>query len=296
MTTKKQKPTAKEAETLTNEPEMATATPTSEPEVQTTPPAAPEASANAAAEPKELTVEERLRSLHKLQAIMTEVDKLKTLRGELPLEVRDLEDEIAGLETRIKNYQSGIEETKANILAQKNKISESKELIERYKAQLDSVRNNREFDNLTKEVEFQGLEIEFAEKKIREFNVAVDAKKQKIKQSKEVLEGRKGDLVQKKSELDEITSETRQEEERLRDKAKALEATIEPRLLAAFKRIRKGARNGLAVVPIERDACGGCFNKIPPQRQMDIRLRKKIIVCEYCGRIMIDPKLAEEDA
>ena len=296
MTTKKQKSTAKEAETLTNEPEMATATPTSEPEVQTTPPAAPEASANAAAEPKELTVEERLRSLHKLQAIMTEVDKLKTLRGELPLEVRDLEDEIAGLETRIKNYQSGIEETKANILAQKNKISESKELIERYKAQLDSVRNNREFDNLTKEVEFQGLEIEFAEKKIREFNVAVDAKKQKIKQSKEVLEGRKGDLVQKKSELDEITSETRQEEERLRDKAKALEATIEPRLLAAFKRIRKGARNGLAVVGIERDACGGCFNKIPPQRQMDIKLRKKIIVCEYCGRIMIDPKLAEEDA
>ena len=296
MTTKKQKPTAKEAETLTNEPEMATATPTSEPEVQTTPPAAPEASANAAAEPKELTVEERLRSLHKLQAIMTEVDKLKTLRGELPLEVRDLEDEIAGLETRIKNYQGGIEETKANILAQKTKISESKELIERYKAQLDSVRNNREFDNLTKEVEFQGLEIEFAEKKIREFNVAVDAKKQKIKQSKEVLEGRKGDLVQKKSELDEITSETRQEEERLRDKAKALEATIEPRLLAAFKRIRKGARNGLAVVGIERDACGGCFNKIPPQRQMDIRLRKKIIVCEYCGRIMIDPKLAEEDA
>ena len=296
MTTKKQKPTAKEAETLTNEPEMATATPTSEPEVQTTPPTAPEASANAAAEPKELTVEERLRSLHKLQAIMTEVDKLKTLRGELPLEVRDLEDEIAGLETRIKNYQGGIEETKANILAQKNKISESKELIERYKAQLDSVRNNREFDNLTKEVEFQGLEIEFAEKKIREFNVAVDAKKQKIKQSKEVLEGRKGDLAQKKSELDEITSETRQEEERLRDKAKALEATIEPRLLAAFKRIRKGARNGLAVVPIERDACGGCFNKIPPQRQMDIRLRKKIIVCEYCGRIMIDPKLAEEDA
>ena len=296
MTTKKQKPTAKEAETLTNEPEMATATPTSEPEVQTTPPAAPEASANAAAEPKELTVEERLRSLHKLQAIMTEVDKLKTLRGELPLEVRDLEDEIAGLETRIKNYQGGIEETKANILAQKNKISESKELIERYKAQLDSVRNNREFDNLTKEVEFQGLEIEFAEKKIREFNAAVDAKKQKIKQSKEVLEGRKGDLAQKKSELDEITSETRQEEERLRDKAKALEATIEPRLLAAFKRIRKGARNGLAVVPIERDACGGCFNKIPPQRQMDIRLRKKIIVCEYCGRIMIDPKLAEEDA
>lgn len=277
MTTKEETSVMNEAETPTPEV-VETAAPTHTP----------------AAEYRELTVEERLRSLHHLQAIMSEVDKLKTLRGELPLEVQDLEDEIAGLETRIKNYQSGIEENKANVLAQKNKISESRELIERYKSQLDNVRNNREFDNLTKEIEFQGLEIEFAEKKIREFNAAVDAKKQKIKQSKEVLEGRKGDLAQKKSELDEITSETRQEEDRLRDKAKELETTIEPRLLAAFKRIRKGARNGLAVVPIERDACGGCFNKIPPQRQMDIKLRKKIIVCEYCGRIMIDPDLTEE--
>ena len=275
MTTKEETSVMNEAETPTPEV-VETAAPTP------------------AAEYRELTVEERLRSLHHLQAIMSEVDKLKTLRGELPLEVQDLEDEIAGLETRIKNYQGGIEENKANVLAQKNKIAESRELIERYKSQLDNVRNNREFDNLTKEIEFQGLEIEFAEKKIREFNAAVDAKKQKIKQSKEVLEGRKGDLAQKKSELDEITSETRQEEDRLRDKAKALETTIEPRLLAAFKRIRKGARNGLAVVPIERDACGGCFNKIPPQRQMDIKLRKKIIVCEYCGRIMIDPDLTEE--
>ena len=247
-----------EAEAPMNEAETAAATLTSDPEVQTeVAPADKAAETNTATGYKELTVEERLRSLYRLQAIMTEIDKLKTLRGELPLEVQDLEDEIAGLETRIKNYQSGIEENKTNVLAQKNKIAESKELIERYKSQLDNVRNNREFDNLTKEIEFQGLEIEFAEKKIREFNAAVDAKKQKIKQSKEVLEGRKGDLAQKKSELDEITSETRQEEDRLRDKAKALETTIEPRLLAAFKRIRKGARNGLAVVPIERDACGG---------------------------------------
>ena len=292
MTTKKETSVINEAETPTPEV-VETAAPTNEPEAQLAPADTAPAADNEA-EYKKLTVEERLRSLHRLQAIMTEVDKLKTLRGELPLEVQDLEDEIAGLETRIKNYQGGIEENKANVLAQKNKIAESRELIERYKSQLDNVRNNREFDNLTKEIEFQGLEIEFAEKKIREFNAAVDAKKQKIKQSKEVLEGRKGDLAQKKSELDEITSETRQEEERLRDKAKVLETTIEPRLLAAFKRIRKGARNGLAVVPIERDACGGCFNKIPPQRQMDIKLRKKIIVCEYCGRIMIDPDLAEE--
>ena len=154
------------------------------------------------------------------------------------------------------------------------------------------MRNNREFDNLTKEIEFQGLEIEFSEKKIREFSVAVIAKKEEIAQSIEKLEGRKADLAQKQGELEEIISETKQEEEKLRERAKKLEASIEPRLLAAFKRIRKGARNGLAVVYIQRDACGGCFNKIPPQKQMDIKLRKKIIVCEYCGRVMIDPELA----
>ena len=154
------------------------------------------------------------------------------------------------------------------------------------------MRNNREFDNLSKEIEFQGLEIEFSEKKIREFGEAINHKKEEIAQLTERLDGRKADLVQKKSELEEIVSETKQEEERLREKAKKLETTIEPRLLTAFKRIRKGARNGLAVVYIQRGACGGCFNKIPPQKQMDIKYRKKVIVCEYCGRIMIDPELA----
>ena len=244
----------------------------------------------------EYTVEERLRSLYQLQTIMTEIDKIKTLRGELPLEVQDLEDEIAGLETRLQNYQAAIEENKNVIATHKNKIIESTALVEKYKSQLDNVRNNREFDNLSKEVEFQGLEMELAEKKIREFNADIDAKNIDIKQLEEVLEGRKGDLEQKKSELDEIISETRQEEEKLREKAKKLEDTIEARLLTAFKRIRKGARNGLAVVDIQRDACGGCFNKIPPQKQMDIKLRKKIIVCEYCGRIMIDPELAAENS
>ncbi|MDR0845461.1 MAG: C4-type zinc ribbon domain-containing protein [Tannerella sp.] len=240
---------------------------------------------------KDYTVEERLRSLYQLQTIMTEIDKIKTLRGELPLEVQDLEDEIVGLNTRLHNYQAEIEESKNAVNAQKKKIIESTRLIEKYKAQLESVRNNREFDNLSKEVEFQGLEVEFAEKKIREFTAAIELKKEDIKQCKELFEGRKGDLEQKKSELDEIISETRQEEEKLREKAKKLEDTIESRLLTAFKRIRKGAHNGLAVVDIQRDACGGCFNKIPPQKQMDIKLRKKIIVCEYCGRIMIDPEL-----
>ena len=157
---------------------------------------------------------------------------------------------------------------------------------------MDNVRNNREFDNLSKEIEFQGLEIEFSEKKIREYSEAVTKKKEEIVKLKETLDGRKEDLDQKKGELDEIIAETKQEEEKLREKAKQLENQVEPRLLAAFKRIRKGARNGLAVVYIQRDACGGCFNKIPPQKQLDIKLRKKIIVCEYCGRIMIDPELA----
>ncbi|MDL2265378.1 C4-type zinc ribbon domain-containing protein [Parabacteroides sp. OttesenSCG-928-G21] len=241
---------------------------------------------------KEYTVEEKLSALYQLQMAVTEIDKIKTLRGELPLEVQDLEDEIAGLETRLQNYQAEIKEYESAVVGQKNKIADSTALIEKYKSQLDNVRNNREFDNLSKEIEFQGLEIEFAEKKIREFNENIAAKKEEIVQLAERMDGRKGDLVQKKGELEEIISETKQEEEKLRDKAKQLEASIEPRLLTAFKRIRKGTRNGLAVVYIQRDACGGCFNKIPPQKQMDIKLRKKIIVCEYCGRVMIDPELA----
>lgn len=237
-------------------------------------------------------MEEKLSTLYQLQTMMTEIDKIKTLRGELPLEVQDLEDEIAGLETRLQNYQADIEDYEASVVDQKNKITESTALIERYKSQLDNVRNNREFDNLSKEIEFQGLEIEFSEKKIREAGEAIRDKKQEIALLTEKLEGRKADLVQKQNELEQIITETKQDEEKLREKAKKLETTIEPRLLAAFKRIRKGARNGLAVVYIQRDACGGCFNKIPPQKQMDIKLRKKIIVCEYCGRIMIDPELA----
>jgi len=240
----------------------------------------------------ELSVEQRLYNLFKLQTMLTEIDKIKTLRGELPLEVQDLEDEVAGLQTRIQNFQLDSKDIDTNIGQQRIKITDANTLIARYKEQLDNVRNNREFDNLTKEITYQGLEVELAEKRIGEFTAESKSIAEEIVKSKTLLEERKSDLRQKKEELNEIVSETKIQEEQLREKAKKIETTIEPRLLAAFRRIRKSARNGLAVVYIQRGACGGCFNKIPPQRQLDIRLRKKTIVCEHCGRILIDPQLA----
>ena len=243
-------------------------------------------------DPSELTVEEKLKALYQLQTMLSEIDKIKTLRGELPLEVQDLEDEVAGLSTRIDKIKSEIDELKAAIANKKIEIQTAKVSVDKYKAQQDNVRNNLEYDFLTKEIEFQTLEIELCEKKIKEFTEEVEAKTAEVEKSTVELEERDKDLVQKKNELDEIIAETKQEEEKLRDKAKNLELTIEPRLLQAFKRIRKNSRNGLGIVYVQRDACGGCFNKIPPQRQLDIRMRKKIIVCEYCGRIMIDPELA----
>ncbi|MDR0505557.1 MAG: C4-type zinc ribbon domain-containing protein [Dysgonamonadaceae bacterium] len=241
---------------------------------------------------KDLSIEQKLANLYCLQSILSEIDKIKTLRGELPLEVQDLEDEVAGLQTRIQNYQLDGKDIDTAIGQQKIKISDSHSLIEKYQQQLDNVRNNREFDNLSKEIEYQGLEIELAEKRIKEFTHEAKSIVEDVQKSKALLDERKSDLKSKKEELDEIISETKIQEEQLREKAKQIETTIDPRLLAAFKRIRKSARNGLAVVYIQRDACGGCFNKIPPQRQLDIKLRKKIIVCEHCGRIMIDPQLA----
>jgi predicted nucleic acid-binding Zn-ribbon protein len=226
--------------------------------------------------------------------VVSEIDKIKTLRGELPLEVQDLEDEIAGLETRIDNFRAELKECDDIITGRKLDIENSKVLIIKYKEQQDNVRNNREFDYLSKELEFQGLEIEFAEKKIREAQAMGKAKSDEMEGAEEHLSERRKDLDLKKQELEEIISETRTEEETLREKAKQIETLIEPRLLAAFKRIRKSARNGLSVVSVQRDACGGCFNKIPPQRQMDIRMGKKIIVCEYCGRIMIDSEMTAE--
>jgi len=242
--------------------------------------------------PEDLPVEQKLANLYKLQTALSEIDKIKTLRGELPLEVQDLEDEVAGLQTRIQNFTLDIKDIDTATGQQRIKITDSNTLINKYKGQLDNVRNNREFDNLSKEIEFQGLEVELAEKRIREFTAESKMINEEIAKSKKTLEERQIDLRSKKEELNGIISETKIQEEQLRDKAKQLETTIDPRLLAAFKRIRKSARNGLAVVYIQRDACGGCFNKIPPQRQLDIKLRKKTIVCEHCGRIMIDPQLA----
>ena len=243
-------------------------------------------------DPSEYSVEEKLQSLYQLQTMLTEIDKIKTLRGELPLEVQDLEDEIAGLTTRIEKASSDVVEMTKGVAENKNVIEVSKAQIAKYQEQQNHVSNNREFDSLNKEIEFKNLEVELAEKRIREFTAAINAKKEDIEANKALVEEKKQDLEIKKSELQEIIEENRQEEERLRERCKALELNIEPRLLTSFKRIRNNTRNGLGIVYVQRESCGGCFNKIPPQRQLDIRMRKKIIVCEYCGRIMIDPELA----
>ena len=244
---------------------------------------------------QELSVEEKLQHLYELQKIDTEIDKIKTLRGELPLEVQDLEDEIAGLETRLENYKNEINEASKSIAAKKQEILKSEELIKKYTEQLDNVRNNREYDALSKEVEFQKLEIELQNKRIREAQKLKAEKEVDLEIAKKQHEEKKNDLDAKKAELDDIITETHKDEENLTKKSEELAANIDERLLTAYRKIRANARNGLAVVTVDRDACGGCFNKIPPQRQLDIRSRKKIIVCEYCGRILIDKYICDYD-
>ena len=243
-------------------------------------------------EEKELTVEERLKTLYHLQTILSEVDRIKTLRGELPLEVQDLEDEIAGLQTRVTNFAEEIIALNGDIKQQAALRDQAIADIDRYTQQQDNVRNNREYDYLTKEIEYQHLNIELAEKKMNEAARKIEAIQAEIDHAQEILDDHKHVLADKKSELSEIVSETKQDEEKLREQAKKLEGKIDTRLLTAFKRIRKNARNGLGVVYVQRNACGGCFNRIPAQRQMEIKMHKKIIVCEYCGRILIDPALA----
>ena len=243
-------------------------------------------------DPTDLTVEERLKTLYQLQTTLSEIDEKRALRGELPLEVEDLEDEIAGLTTRIEKIQSDIDEYQHAVAQKKGEIETAKASVERYKTQLNDVKNNREYDTLSKEIEFQTLEIELCNKKIKEANFKIEERKAELEQNQAAVEDRRQALEMKKSELDEIMEETRAEEEKLKIKVKELELKIEPRLLTSFKRIRKNARNGLGIVYVQRDACGGCFNKIPPQRQLDIKMHKKVIVCEYCGRILIDPELA----
>ena len=243
-------------------------------------------------DPKELPVEEKLKNLFQLQTTLSGIDEKRALRGELPLEVRDLEDELEGLHTRIEKIDQDIKEYQTAITQKKSDILEAQASLERYNKQLDTVANNREYDTLTKEIEFQTLEIELCNKKIKEAQLKVEEKQRDQDANRALLEDRQHALEEKRNELDEIMQETREEEEKLKEKAKELETKIEPRLLTSFKRIRKNARNGLGIVYVQRDACGGCFNKIPPQRQLDIKMHKKIIVCEYCGRIMIDPELA----
>jgi len=247
-----------------------------------------------AVEVTEISIEEKLKALYELQKVDSDVDKIKILRGELPLEVQDLEDEIVGLETRMQNLEDELKSLDTAAANKKAEITNSQALIKKYQEQQNNVRNNREFDSLSKEIEFQTLEIELCEKRIREFAVQISAKNEQISQSRQQLDERQGDLKNKKDELEDISMETRKEEENLHNKSKNLETIIEPRLITAYKRIRGNARNGLAVVTVERDACGGCFNKIPPQRQLDIKSRKKIIVCEYCGRILVDAEIGQE--
>jgi predicted nucleic acid-binding Zn-ribbon protein len=243
-------------------------------------------------DPTDLSVEEKLKTLYQLQTALSSIDEKRALRGELPLEVQDLEDEIEGLTTRLEKIQNDISEFERAVVQKKGEIADAEQSVARYKSQLDEVKNNREYDTLSKEIEFQSLEIELCNKKIREANARIAEKKEELALNQQTIAERKEDLDVKKGELEEIMEETRAEEDKLKEKVKDLEAKIETRLLTSFKRIRKNARNGLGVVYVQRDACGGCFNKIPPQRQLDIKMHKKIIVCEYCGRIMIDPELA----
>ena len=239
----------------------------------------------------DLSVEEKLKALYSLQTIDCQIDNILKLRGELPLEVQDLEDETIGLQTRYQKYVEEIKNLEQKISSKKIEIKRAEDLIKKYTEQQKNVRNNREYDAINKEIEYQQLEIQLCEKHIKEFSAQIEQLKNESENVKQNLEKTNQILEQKRKELKEIIEETQKEEEQLREEAEKIEKLIEPRLLMAYKRIRKNMRNGLAVVKVERDACGGCFAKIPPQRQLEIRTRKKIIVCEYCGRILVDPNM-----
>ncbi|MGE5383054.1 MAG: zinc ribbon domain-containing protein [Omnitrophica WOR_2 bacterium] len=243
-------------------------------------------------EESEISIEKKLIALYSLQQIDSQIDRIRIIRGELPLEVEDLEDEIIGLQTRIDNYVQDIENLNTQIKDKENQIKDNQAHIKNYEAQQMNVRNSREFDSLSKEIEFQNLEIALAEKRVKEYSHSLNLKNDEIAAAQKIVEERRNDLEVKKNELSDIVNETEKEEQTLLNKSEEYQRYIEERLLTAYKRIRKNARNGLAVVSVERDACGGCFSAIPPQRQLDIRMHKKIIVCEYCGRILIDHGLA----
>ena len=241
-----------------------------------------------------ISVEEKLKALYDLQCVDSDIDQLRIVRGELPVEIQDLEDEIIRLESRLDNFEEEKKSLKDELKTKKESIKNSTELIDRYKSQLNNIKNNREFTSLTKEVEFQELEIELSEKKINEFKAKIVMKDEIIASVTETLKENKEDFDSKKSELSEIISETEKEEKELMKKSEAARKKIDDRILSSYNRIRNSVRNGLALVSVDRDACGGCFNKIPPQRQLDIKLHKKIIVCEHCGRILVDSKILSE--
>ncbi|HZY39926.1 MAG TPA: C4-type zinc ribbon domain-containing protein [Mucilaginibacter sp.] len=242
----------------------------------------------------EQTVEEKLKALYELQTIHTKIDRIRQVRGELPMEVADLEDDVAGLETRIQKIKNELDDLEDDIVTRKNLIKDAQANIKKYETQLNEVKNNREYDAISKEIEIQGLDIQVSEKKIREFGYEITTKTQVYEKALGELDARKADLEAKRDELDTISSETEKEEHELSVQADKASKNIEERLLIAYNRLRKNAKNGLAVVTIQRDSCSGCFNQIPPQRQSDIRQRKKIIVCEHCGRILIDEMMAME--
>lgn len=244
---------------------------------------------------EETPISQKLLSLYNLQQIWSKIDRIRVIRGELPDEVRDLEDALEGMKTRIAKYTDDISELEENITAEDNKVKDSQTLIKRYEEQQNNVRNNREYESLTKEIEYQKLEIQVSEKRKGKFQAEITTKKDDIVEFENKLNEISDILQQKKDELEDIISDTEKEEKELIEQAAVLESKVEDRLLSAFERIRKNARNGLAIVQIDRDACGGCFSMIPPQRQLDIRLHKKIIVCEACGRIFIDKQLVESE-
>jgi hypothetical protein len=241
----------------------------------------------AAASKKEVSVADKLNALYQLQKIDSEIDRIRTIRGELPLEVQDLEDELQGLETRLIKLQDEIKELEQDATDRKNSIKDSELAIAKYKEQQNNVRNNREYESLDKEIEFQDLEIKLNDKRIKESKYTLTNKKELLEDATTKFELRKGDLATKKAELDEIIAETQKEEEALLSKSEKAKSAVEDRLVIAYTRLRGNAKNGLAVVPVDRDSCGGCFNKIPPQRQLDIQTKRKIIVCEHCGRILV---------
>lgn len=246
------------------------------------------------AKKKELTVEEKLTELSKLQEIDSELGKIEVLKGELPIEVNDLEDEIEGLSKRVGRLQENIDQMNQENSRQMANIKDAQALIERYNKQLDEVKNNREYEALSKELELQSLEVELSEKRIRDEKVKIDGKNEVLEETKSRLKAKEETLALKKGELDKIIARTEKEEKKLLKDAEKQREKIETRLLKAYDKVRNSYRNGLAVVTVERNSCGGCFNKIPPQTQLEISLMNKIIVCEHCGRILVDHSIAGE--